>query len=183
MRTGIGSALALILLLPLSAAGDGVDPLGGAERGGGLEYRQALAQLIRDADRIVATEHSNELDLYDFKASKSAIPGQIIYATRELSADQRKFFLRTIESLDPTTQDEFAGCVPVVHHTLNFYRRSELVDTVDICFECGQVEWSGTDATPPAALYSGLARVVKHIGLSPSRNWKQLAREHVRARQ
>lgn len=179
VRTAIPSALAITgLLLLLAACGD-VNQLDGTERGGGLEYRQAFAKLIRDADSIIATEHSSELDLYDFEASKSEIPEQIVYATRELSEAQRKFFLETIESLDPKTQDEFAACVPIVHHTFKFYQHDELVDTVDVCFQCGQVEWSGTEATPPSALYTGLAAVVEHIGLSPTRDWPLLARQHV----
>lgn len=146
----------------------------------GAAYKRAMANLIRQSDRIVATEHSDQIDLPNEDAEKFGIHEQLIYGERELSAQQRTFFLATIESLDPKTQDAFAACVPAVRHSFRFYSGGRLVDTVDICFECGQVLWGGTRAVPPWSLYSGLAKVVEHVGFSPERDWPAVARQHLK---
>ncbi len=145
----------------------------------GAVYKDAFAELIRKSDRIVATEHSDELDLWNAEAEKSEITEQIVYNTHELTAQQRAFFLSTIESLDPKTQDAFAACVPSVHHSFHFYSGVALVDTVDICFECSDVQWSGTTAIPPWSIYSGLERVVENIGFKAERDWSTMAEQHL----
>jgi len=150
------------------------------DHGGGTEYKEALLGLLSRTDRIVATEHSSEFDLYDPETGESGVPKTIIYGTHELTAAEIEYFTATIKSLDPTTQDAFAACVPEVHHTFRFYSGQRLIDTMDICFECGEVLWSGTGATPPWSLYSGLAKVVKHIGFTPDRDWPAVARQHLK---
>ncbi len=79
----------------------------GGDVHGGFGYKNDLANLIRQSDRIVATEHSDEFDLFDVEKEKSQIEGQIVYGEREFSTQQRAYFLATIESLDPETQDAF----------------------------------------------------------------------------
>ena len=145
----------------------------------GAIYKTAMADLIRQSDRIVASEHSDEFDLYDVEAEKSELDKQLVYGEQELSDQQKAFFLATIESLDPKTQDAFPACVPAVHHSFRFYSRGALVDTVDICFECGQVLWEGTSAYPPWSLSSGLAKIVTRVGFSPERDWPAVARQHL----
>lgn len=103
------------------------------------------------------------------------LPEKVVYGTRELSPAQRQSFLQTIEDLDPTTQDIFSGCVPAVHHTVEFYSRGARISEMQICFECEQVIWPATLATPPAALYAGLASFIKGIGFEPQRDWEALA--------
>lgn len=146
----------------------------------GRQYRQELTELIRKSDRIVVTEHSYEYDAYDMDAGKSLIDDEIVYGTRELDAAQKAFFLSTIEALDPKTQDAIAACIFEPHHTIEFYAAGKLASTMDICFQCGQVEWDKTRASPPWALYSGLAAVVEHIGFSPDRDWATLAKRHLK---
>ena len=150
--------------------------IAGCESGGGRQYRDDLSAMIEGSDRIVVTEHSSELDAYDFESKTPVLPEKVVYETRELSPAQRQSFLQTIEDLDPTTQDIFSGCVPAVHHTVEFYSRGALVSEMQICFECGQVMWPATRATPPAALYAGLASFIKGLGLEPQRDWEALAR-------
>jgi hypothetical protein len=149
-----------------------------SEHGGGESYKLALVSLIRASDRIVATEHSDELDLFNVDG-KTELTEQIIYETVELSSAQRTYFEKTVQALDPTTQDAFPACIPSIHHTLKFYAAGKLLDTIDVCFECGQVIWSGTRATPPWALYPGLAKVIEHIGFSTERDWAAVVREHI----
>jgi hypothetical protein len=165
MRT---RTLSLLLLLLIA----------GCEAGGGRQYIDDLSAMIRRSDRIVVTEHSSSLDAYDFESETSPLPEQVVYATRELSQAQRQKFLHTIENLAPAIQDAFPACVPEIHHTVHFYSHGELISKMEICFECGQVIWNATKATPPWALYSGLASFIEDIGLEPERDWDALAKKH-----
>jgi hypothetical protein len=153
--------------------------IAGCEQGGGREYREALSAMVRNSDRIIVTEHSSSNDALDPKSLESLIPEDIVYGTRELSPAQKKMFLDTIERLDPKTQDEFLGCATEVHHTVSFFAHGKLMSTMGICFQCGEVLWDGTKATPPWSLYAALASVVTQIGLEPKRDWAELAKQHL----
>lgn len=66
---------------------------------------------------------------------------------------------------------------PFFHHTIRFRRAGKLTGQLDICFQCGQVEWSRSKVIPPGDIYQTLSAVVRHAGLSPKRDWHQLAYE------
>lgn len=159
---------------------EGSSPMAGNTDSSGLEYRNALAELIERSDRIVVSEHSFEFDAYDAQAGKSRIPETVVYGRRELSGDQRAFFLSTVEGLDPATQDAFTACIFEPHHTIEFYAQDERIGTMAICFKCSQVEWDGAAMAPPWALYSGLAKLVEAAGFSPERDWGALAEQHLK---
>ena len=144
-----------------------------------LTYRDALAGMIRRADRIVVTEHSYLYDAYDADAGKSLIPNEVVYGSHQLSPAQKDFFQSTVDGLDPTTQDAFAACVYEPHHRIEFYASGERISTMAICFKCSQVKWDATSATPPWSLYPGLAALVEEAGFSPKRDWVALAKQHL----
>lgn len=145
----------------------------------GRAYQEALAETIHRSDRIVVTEHSFQYDAYDTDTGKSLIRNEIVYGTRELDASQADLLLSTVKGLDPKTQDAFPACIFAPHHTVRFYAASKLISTMEICFECGQVKWDATRATPPWSLYAGLATFIKGIGFSPERDWSALAKRHL----
>lgn len=144
----------------------------------GREYKAALSAMIKRADKIVVTEHSFQDDLYDEDTGKSLIPNEVVYGTRELNQQQKNLFLSTIDGLNPTTQDAFPACIFEPHHTVTFFADGKLISSMEICFQCGQVEWDATKATPPWSLYSGLATFIKAIGFEPERDWTALAKQH-----
>ena len=146
----------------------------------GAKYREALVALIRKSDRVVVTEHSDPLDLFDHVAKKSEIAEPIVYAEHELTVAQQELFATTIEGLDPKTQDAFSSCIPVVHHTFHFYSNNRLTDRIDVCFLCSQIMWPGVKVVPPWSLYSGLERVLVQFGFQPKRDWPTLARESLK---
>ena len=145
----------------------------------GREYRDDLSGMIRRSDRIVVTEHSYQYDAYDMDAGKSLIPDEIVYGARELNQQQKEFFLSTVDRLDPKTQDAFPACIFEPHHTVQFYLDGKLSSTMEICFQCGQVEWDATKASPPWSLYSGLATFIDGIGFKAERDWHTLAKSHL----
>jgi hypothetical protein len=68
-----------------------------------------------------------------------------------------------------------SACIPFFHHTIRFRRAGELIGQLDICFQCGQIEWSRSEVMPPGKIYETLADVVTHVGLAPERKWIELA--------
>jgi hypothetical protein len=176
MRRAISIAAVMLLVASCDQTGSTRgEPSMPTENGSGIQYKEALASLIRRSDRIVVSEHSDEFDLFDQETEKSALPEQVVYATHVMSESERQFFLATVVALDPKTQDAFPACIPEVHHTIRFFSGQELEDTMDICFQCGQVIWPSTKATPPWSLYVGLSKVIKASGLSPERDWQAAA--------
>lgn len=146
----------------------------------GERYLAALSDAIRQADRIVVTEHSFKYDAYDMDNGKSLLPQTVVYKTVELNPAQRDAFLSTVEQLDSKTQDAFAACIFEPHHTIHFHAKGKLRSTMQICFACGQVQWDEGSATPPASLYRGLDAAIKAMGLEPTRDWPALATAHLR---
>ena len=149
------------------------------EESQGRQFKLELAAAIRRADRIVVTEHSYELDAYDVVANRSLIAEPIVYATRETDARQRRQFARIAEQLAPTTQDAFSRCDFAPHHTVRFYEHGTLVSTMQVCFLCAQLRWDAPHATPPWAVYPGLAHFFRSLGLQPHRDWRAAASEHL----
>ena len=148
-------------------------------RTGSSAYLTALEDAIRSADRIVIAEHSSPVDLYDAAAGKPLAHKEFVYRTVELNDSQRSQFLKLIEGLDPKEQDAFPACIFEGHHTVRFYAGAKLVSSLQVCFECGQVEWPVTNATPPWSLVPGLEKVIRNAGLQPKRDWAELARAHL----
>ncbi|MBV8033549.1 hypothetical protein [Roseateles sp.] len=146
----------------------------------GASYLAALIAAIHDSGRIVVTEHSFELDAYDMNQGKSLLPGTVVYRTVELSPAQKATLLQSIERLDSKTQDAVPACIFEPHHTIHFHTKGRLRSTMRICFACSQMQWDETSATPPWALYRVLHDAIKALGLEPERDWRALAREHLR---
>lgn len=153
------------------------------ERG---QYLDDLGATIQRSDQIVITEHSSgwdaikDLPLGEGGHVESLIGDDVVYERRELSGAQKQMFFETVAGLDPKPRDAFTACVPEIHHTIRFLKAQKVISTMDICFQCGDIFWNGTKATPePDALYSGLFDVMTRIGLHPERDWKALAREHL----
>ena len=144
--------------------------------GEGAVFKADLLSAIAQADKIVITEHSNRNDYYDPEDSKPYQGPIVEYGHVQLTAKYKADFAAIISALEDNTQDAFAACVFDPHHSVLFYAGGKLSSTMEICFECGQVEWSGSTKTPPWSIYSGLSLVVKNVGLSPDRDWRKLAR-------
>jgi hypothetical protein len=145
----------------------------------GQAYIRALATEIRQADRIIITEHAFDYDAFDGKKMKTRLPLPLVYATRELTPEQRTAFARTVSGLSPAPPTFVAMCLPEPHHTVKFYRRGIESSTMKVCFGCGQSDWSATKLSPPLSLQTGLKEVVTSVGLHPTLDWKALARAYL----
>jgi hypothetical protein len=97
-----------------------IDQFYAAHRDDGRRYVEILADEITSADRIIVTEHSFELDAYDYQAKKSQIEIPIIYNTVELSPLQKVGFAEAIRSLNPNTQMGASLCIFAPHHSIAF---------------------------------------------------------------
>lgn len=149
--------------------------VGCADTREGKRYLHDLGSLIQRADRIEVIEHSSEFDFTDAKTGGLRPAKERIYKRIVLTQPQRAGFQSAIGSLDPETQSAFPACIPVSHHRIEFFASGKLIDSMEVCFECGQVEWRGSSATPPSSLYGGLQAFVASVGMQPQRDWKGLA--------
>jgi len=156
------------------------EPDSGPDSGEGQLYINDLAAAIRAADRIVVSEHSNAYDVLD-QETQPQFPENykpVIYASHELTPDERAGFLKTITQLPPRTQDAFTACVFEPHHTITFYRAGKQTSAMVICFKCGQVNWDGTGKLNPWSLVPGLGKVIASVGMHEKRDWYALVQAH-----
>ncbi|WP_157669794.1 hypothetical protein [Chitinibacter sp. GC72] len=144
----------------------------------GQHYLNDFGKLITKAEHIEIVEHSSPLDLVDANTGIPSPSTEIIYKRIKLTDQQKNQFKSKIEALPPKTQNLFPSCIIVAHHRLEFYTAGMKIDSMEICFECGQVEWSGTKATPPLSLYSGLESFILSVGMQPKQDWASLASRH-----
>jgi hypothetical protein len=149
----------------------------------GRKYIAALVQAIRDADRIVVTEHSDPMDLFDGDAHESLIPDDVVYATRVLNAQQKSILIGILQGLDPATQDAFTACIPEQHHAIAFEGGKGPNTVMEICFQCGQIDWPGAVATQPWSLVGGLSTFVSTLGMQPKQDWSERAKAYQKAHQ
>lgn len=154
--------------------------LGGCGRPDGEQYIHDLGEAIGRADRIEVVEHSSPMDFLDSNAGERPPAKELIYRRVVLTKAQKDGFKSSIEALDPTTQDVFSACLPVEHHRIEFFDKGKLIDSMEICFQCDQVKWSGSSATPPGSLYQGLETLIVSVGMQPKRDWQSLAANGVK---
>lgn len=164
-------SLAVVLCLSFAAALLGAC----ADTKGGKRYLQDLDALIAQADRIEVVEHSSPFDLAPAATGELRRAKERVYKRVVLTLSQKAGFESAIGSLDPETQSAFPACIPVSHHRIEFFASGKLIDSMEVCFECGQVEWRGSSATPPSSLYGGLEAFVVSVGMQPKRDWRGLA--------
>jgi hypothetical protein len=148
------------------------------DNGDGRLYIHALADALRAADRVVVTEHSNAYDLADAegRSPQRADYVPIVYATHELTAVERAAWFAAISNLAARTQDADTACTFEPHHTLTFFHGAAQSSAMQICFQCGQVEWDGTTKMRPWSLVPALKTLISSTGMKADRDWGALAR-------
>lgn len=146
--------------------------------GEGQLFIAELAAAIRSADRIVVSEHSIGYDVLDEK-TQPELPVNykpIIYANQELTLTQRAAFLNSVTRLAPGPVASEPACIFEPHHTIAFYRAGQQTSAMDICFQCGQLEWNGTTGMRPQSLVPSLGKLVTSLGMHEKRDWYALAK-------
>lgn len=148
---------------------------------GRVDYAGDLIAAIGDADRITVTQHSYRHDAHE--AEEAANYRGIIYAKKELSPSERAHFTSVLRALPTGTPDAVPGCIFNPHHSFHFYKAGKLASTMQVCFECAQVKWDGTNKEVITALHGGLREYVAAIGMQPEADWHALAIKHGAIRQ
>ncbi len=167
--------LALLVLGGCDRPQTGVEPTPDV---GGARYKADLRAQIVDADRIVVSEHSFWMDFAGRKTAESHEAHEVVYKRIELTRSQREGFLSAVDSLPPQGSEILTRCAFQPHHRIDFYVRGRLASSMEICFVCVKVKWTGSESTPPQALYAGLAAFIEAIGMRPHQNWRLLAAGH-----
>lgn len=137
-----------------------------------------LSNLIGQSDRIVVTEHSNQFDLYDSEKGKSLIPIEIIYRTKDLSLWQTYLLKAMVISTSSKGSGLYSLCIFQPHHTIYFYENKQLLNKLDICFECGDVFLKNSKTSNRPTLISMLSFLIENVDFEPKRDWQTLAKTH-----
>lgn len=148
------------------------------DSGEGRLYIDALAAVIEQSERIIIAEHSDVEDLAD-EVTQPHRPKDyrpVVYASRELSAQERSNFLANVRNMNAATQDMETGCIFEPHHTITFHRANKQTSAMRICFKCGQVEWNGSTKMRPWSLVPALRSVIAGFGMNEKRDWRALAK-------
>jgi hypothetical protein len=140
----------------------------------GFWYKQYLLHEIQGATKIVVTEHSHEFDFLDQSMVHQIIYGEMILSKSEIN---QLYTLAHALPLEDKSGGPVAACSFNPHHTIKFYEGFKLNSTMDICFECGDVNWDGTVTAQPWLLLSMLRDFISKIGFHPDRDWITLAKQ------
>ncbi|WP_170298843.1 hypothetical protein [Massilia eburnea] len=145
-------------------------------------YQTAFASLVARAYRVVLVEHSHWYDdLYSdvgywsqHDAELSALP-EIVYRSLELNTQQKQQLIGTVASTDPKSSGIASACTFEAHHRLEFYIAGKRVNQVEICFQCGDIQWqSAIGEAEPDAMIKSLDNFVNSVGFPPKRDWVKL---------
>jgi hypothetical protein len=145
-------------------------------------YKMAFIDAIRRSNRIVVVQHSFKFDLYDVEAHKSLIPEEVVYQSRELDTKQKDDLLATMKAMPEKVQEWETMCIFEPHHRIEFYLDSGEVSSMEICFRCQQVQWSGSAMRPPLAFLGTIASFFERVGLATRRSrddWSAMAKAHL----
>jgi len=134
-----------------------------------------LARAARDADRIVVVEHSSRHDTNN-SSNSATPPAERRYGEAVLTGADKQPFLATLEGIDPYVSQWVAACIFEPHHRFEFYKGNTRTHTLEVCFQCNQLEWDGAKNPVPQAFYAGLAPFIESLGMQPERDWQALAR-------
>lgn len=137
-----------------------------------------LSAAIKSSDRVVVTEHSNQFDFDQLDIRSTLDPQEVLYGTKDLSHWQT-FLLKTIvTNASAEGSGLYSFCTFQPHHTIYFYKEKQLLNKLEICFECGDVLLPGTTTSSRPSLISLLSSFIEYIGFQPKRDWKSLAKVH-----
>ena len=136
----------------------------------GGKYLADLLAAIQNADVITIAEHS---DMIDYWRPDRSVDGykEKIYEVVQISQTEKRGLIEMVRSLDTTTQNAFAACTFNPHHRIAFYKDGKLTSTMEVCFECGDIEWKGSSQLPPWSIYGGMKAYISSIGLHPKAEW------------
>ena len=139
----------------------------------GKGFLRQLVSAIEESDRVVAVEHSYLYDGSDL--NKHFLPERSYRSVVLTDADRARLAV-ALSSTNSHVSMWAAACIFEPHHRLEFYTKSNKTRTLEICFQCAQLEWEGQQASAPQAIYGTLERFVESVGMQPERDWTALAR-------
>lgn len=139
--------------------------------GSGAGYQQLLLTALRQADRVVLTEHSNKYDSFDPVTSVSNGPYQV-YASHQLSDEERARLITAVAAVDPQSS-LIPMCLFSPHHAVDFYVGDQRESRLEICFTCGEMEWDAVYAWYPYQLIGVFAKLVEQSGMETGRDWRK----------
>jgi hypothetical protein len=141
----------------------------------GKLFKSALTAAIGQADKIVVVEHSDAIDFVNSEGQIPDDPPKRVYGRVELEETQKRALLSSVQSMSSDLPEAVAACELVAHHTIELYEKGRLISEIQVCFECGDVDWSGSKWQYPIGVFSALAPTILSTGMKEERDWRLLA--------
>ena len=138
----------------------------------GRPFLNELSRATREADRIVLVEHS-----YNYDKGSEDLLQERIYREVVLNDMQKQSLLAVLRATVSRRSMSFSKCIFEPHHRFEFYHQARRIHALEVCFQCSQMEWDRKFAEEPRAIYEGLDKFVRSVGLEPERNWYELANQ------
>ena len=150
---------------------DGVEDYPPNDRG--KPFLDELAHAAQTSDRVIVVEHSFRFDTMTGNGDDGALP-EYIYRTVRLSPDQRERFVKLLQATEPSLSMYASACIFEPHHRVEFYQSTGRVNTLEVCLQCSQQEWSGEHKGEPTAFYAAFASFVRSLEMRSDADWRAL---------
>lgn len=144
---------------------------------GGRAFLSDFLDAIKTADRIEVLEHSSYMDAYYLEHYDSIKIKPTIYTKKELNQEQKNQLIQVLEQADTTTHDAVKACIFDPHHTIRFFKSNQESSSMEICFQCWELKWNGTENQPPTGMATALESFILAMGLQVKKDWVTKARQ------
>jgi hypothetical protein len=139
-------------------------------------YKENIISEVKSADKIFIIEHSNIHDL-DAK-SKSGANSKVekTYRSLQLTTKQIEALLSQVNNFQFIEASSL--CIFEPHHRIEFYKNGKNTSSIEICFQCQDIQWSKDNKTR-GMLSEVFLSTVLSSGMKTERNWQELAKEKI----
>jgi len=139
-------------------------------------FRQYLMRAIENADQIKLIEHSHKTDFLDVVTDINTAP-TYVYNEKELRVGEKVLFLEKVRKISGKRQMMQTDCLFVDHHTIEFYEQGSILNRMNICFSCSEIEWEDKQRDVSKEMFDVLKSLVQQAGMQLQREWSKLAKD------
>ena len=140
------------------------------------EFKKLLETAIKNADKLVISEHSHRTDFFGTEIGMEGAP-EYIYAKKTLTLGEKILFLEEVRGLENGVKSSQLDCLFEPHHTIDFYEDGHIMSSMEICYECNEIQWSLTDSGASLDVLDVISKTLKRVGMKTERAWENLAKQ------
>lgn len=141
------------------------------------KFKSDLISDVLKAHQINVVEHSYRSDFHDSQGKIIRNPPHIEYKRTELTPEQKVGFHVVLEKMAESPKKWVSFCVFQPHHSIELISDNGRKSVIQICFECGDTEWDGSDGSVPEEFQKVVQQFIVPLGFQVSRDWQELAKQ------